>query len=64
MEETIGAALYDMQNEQPRIVERGDSTLRTIKLREAMLRKRPNRYSLSEVPRKDWPNKMKIRQKE
>lgn len=63
MEETIGAALYDMQNEQPRIVERGDSTLRTIKLREAMLRKRPNRYSLSEVPRKDWPDEMKIRQK-
>lgn len=63
LEETIGAALYDMQNEQPRIVERGDSTLRTIKLREAMLRKRPNKYSLSEVPRKDWPNKMKIRQK-
>lgn len=63
LEETIGAALYDMQNEQPRIVERGDSTLRAIKLRKAMLRKRPNKYSLSEVPREDWPNEMKIRQR-
>lgn len=63
LEETIGAALYDMQNEQPRIVERGDSTLRAIKLREAMLRKRPNKYSLSEVPREVWPDEMKIRQK-
>lgn len=63
LEETIGAALYDMQNEQPRIVERGDSTLRAIKLREAMLRKRPNKYSLSEVPQEVWPDEMKIRQK-
>ena len=63
LEETVGAALYDMQNEQPSIVERGDSTLRAIKLREAMLRKRPNKYSLSEVPQEVWPDEMKIRQK-
>lgn len=62
LEETVGAALYDMQNEQPRIVERGDSALRAIKLREAMLRKRPNKHNLTEMPQRDWPDEMKIRQ--
>ena len=63
LEETIGTALYDLQEEEPRIVKQCDTTLREIKAREAMLRKRPNSFILTELPLSDWPNEQKYRQK-
>lgn len=55
LEETVGAALYDIPEEEPRRVPRGDGTLREIKARETALRKRPNQYVLTELPPEDWP---------
>ena len=63
MEETAGTALYDLQEEEPRIVPRCDKTLQEIRAREAMLRKRPNRYTLTEIPEEDWPDGLRYRQK-
>lgn len=63
LEETIGAALYDLQEEEPRIVKRSDTTLLEIKAREAMLKKRPNSFMLTELALSDWPNEQKYRQK-
>ena len=63
LEETIGTALYDLQEEEPRIVKQCDTTLREIKARETMLRKRPNSFILTELPLSDWPNEQKYRQK-
>lgn len=62
MEETVGAALYDCQEEEARSVPRGDATLREIKAREAKLRKRPNQFVLTELERADWPEELQIRQ--
>ncbi|MBQ6274108.1 MAG: hypothetical protein IJK63_07790 [Oscillospiraceae bacterium] len=56
VEETVGAALFDVsEEEQPRRMPRGDQTLRAIKARESALRKRPNQFVLTELPREDWP---------
>ncbi len=62
LEETVGAALYDMPECEPRRVARGDTTFRKIKAREAALRKRPARYVLTELAREDWPEDLKDRQ--
>ncbi len=55
LEETVGAALNDIPEDEPRRVLRGDKTLREIKAREAALRKRPNQFALTELPEEDWP---------
>lgn len=63
LEETVGAALYDVSvEEQPRLVPRSDTTLREIKARESALRRRPKQFMLTELPREDWPEDMKTRQ--
>ncbi len=62
LEETVGAALYDFQEEEARTVPRSDSTVAAIKKREALLRKRPNQFTLTEIAREDWPEEMKLRQ--
>lgn len=62
LEETVGAALYDTYDEEPRKVSRCDKTLREIKAREALLRKRQNKFHLSELDPDDWPEEMKRRQ--
>lgn len=62
LEETVGAALYDLQEEEARTVPRSDSTVAAIKKREALLRKRPNQFALTEIAREDWPEEMKLRQ--
>ena len=61
LEQTVGAALYDIPEEEPRRVPRGDGTLREIKAREAALRKRPNQYVLTELPPEDWPGELTLR---
>ena len=63
LEETVGTALYDIQEEEPRIVTRCDRMLQEIRAREAMLRKRPNRFQLTEIPEDEWPDGLKYRQK-
>ena len=56
LEETVGAALYDVSvEEQPRRVPRSDTTLREIKARESALRRRPKQFKFTELPREDWP---------
>lgn len=63
LEETVGAALYDVSvEEQPRRVPRSDTTLREIKARESALRRRPKQFMLTELPREDWPEVMQYRQ--
>ena len=60
LEETVGAALYDVSvEEQPRRVPRSDTTLRAIKARESALRKRPNQFVLTELKREDWPEELR-----
>ncbi len=63
LEETIGTALFDLQEEEPRIVRQCDTTLREIKAREAILRKRPNSFMLTELSLSEWPNEQKYRQR-
>ena len=63
LEETIGTALYELPEAEPRIVKRCDTTLQEIKTREARLRKRPNRFMLTELDFADWPEEQKYRQK-
>lgn len=63
LEETIGTALYELQEDEPRTVLRGDATLRRIKAREAMLKKRPNKFKLTELDPGDWPRELQYRQK-
>ena len=56
VEETVGAALFDVsEEEQPRRVPRSDTTLRAIKARESALRRRPKQFVLTELPLEDWP---------
>ncbi len=61
LEETIGAALYDIPEEEARRVPRGDATLRAIKAREAALRKRPNQFVLTELPPEEWPESVRVK---
>ena len=63
LEETVGAALYDVPEEDaPRVVPRCDATLRAVKARESMLRKRPKQFVLTELAEESWPEEMKIMQ--
>ena len=55
LEESVGAALLDCAEFEPRTVPRGDGTLRAIKAREAALKKQPNQCTLTELPVEDWP---------
>ena len=55
LEESVGAALLDCAEFEPRTVPRGDGTLRAVKAREAALKKRPNQCALTELPVADWP---------
>ncbi|MBR1758446.1 MAG: hypothetical protein IJ744_06930 [Lachnospiraceae bacterium] len=57
LEETLGTALYALQEEEPRIIIKRDNLLQEIKEREARLRKRPNCYKLTEVQMEDWPKR-------
>lgn len=61
LEETVGTALYDIPEEEPRRVPRGDTVQREIKAREAALRKRPDRYVLTELPREEWPESVRAK---
>lgn len=63
LEETVGAALYEFPEAEPRTVARGDAMLQAIKAREAMLKKRPNQFRLTELAPEDWPEEMQYRQK-
>lgn len=62
LEEAVGAALFDVQEEEPRVVQRCDEMLQTIKYREEALRKRPNQYKLTELAEEDWPLELRARQ--
>ena len=62
LEETVGTALLDVPDEEARRVPRSNETVRGIKRREALLRKRPNRYRLAELPRDDWPLYVRAKQ--
>ena len=61
LEETVGTALYDIPEAEPRRVPRGDTVLLEIKAREAALRKRSNQYVLSELPREEWPESVRAK---
>ena len=63
LEETLGMALFALQDDEPRVVKRGDATLQAIKAREAMLKKRPNKFRLTEIEQGAWPQELKYRQK-
>ena len=63
LEETVGTAFYELQEAAPRTVQPCDATLQTIKAREAMLKKRPNRFKLTELAFEDWPKELQYRQK-
>ena len=63
LEETIGTALYQLAEDEPRKVVRSDAAFKRIKAREAMLKKRPNKYKLTELQFEDWPPEMQYRQK-
>ena len=63
LEETVGTAFYELQEDEPRTVKQSDTTLRVIKARETMLKKRTNRFKLTELMVKDWPKELQYRQK-
>ena len=63
LEETVGTTFYALQEVEPRTVQKSDVTLRSIKAREAMLKKRPNRFKLTELMAEDWPKELQYRQK-
>lgn len=63
LEETVGTTFYELQEDKARTVVRSDATLRTIKAREAMLKKRPNQFKLTELTTMDWPKELQYRQK-
>lgn len=63
LEETVGTVFYELQEDDPRTVQKSDATLRTIKARETMLKKRPNRFKLTELTLPDWPEELQYRQK-
>ena len=62
LEETLGTALWDIQEAEARTVLRGDGTLKAIKAREAALRKRPQRFKLTELEREEWPAAIRANQ--
>lgn len=62
LEETLGTALWDIQEAEPRTVPRGDGTLKAIKAREAALRKRPKQFKLTELEREEWPTAIRANQ--
>ena len=62
LEETVGTALLDDPEAEPRVVPRSDQTLRAIKAREAALRRRPNQYMLTELARPEWPEAVRAKQ--
>ena len=49
LEETVGTEVYALQDIEPRTVARDGTTLKAVKAREAMLKKRPNRFKLTEL---------------
>ncbi len=55
LEQTVGTALLDHPEFEPRTVPRCDACLQEIKAREAALRKRKNQCVLTELPVEDWP---------
>ena len=55
LEETVGTALLDDAEIDERNVPRSDDTLKAIKARESALRKRPNQYTMTEIPVEEWP---------
>ena len=55
LEETLGTALLDDAEAEPRTVPRSSVTLQAIKAREAELRRRPNQCTLTELPPEAWP---------
>ena len=55
MEETVGTALLDTPDFEPRTVPRSNACLGEIKARETALRRRKNRCVLTELPVEDWP---------
>ncbi len=61
-EETVGTAFFDIPEEEPRLVMRSDKTLGEIKARETELKKRPNRFKLTELPPEQWPEDLRIRE--
>ena len=58
LEETLGTELNALQEDEPRTVARDDTTLKSIKAREAMLKKRPNRFMLTELAPEACPEKL------
>ena len=62
LEETVGAALFDIPEEEPRLVPRSDAVMQAIRSREALLRRRPNAFTLTEVPREEWPEALQLRE--
>lgn len=63
IEETVGTELYALQGDEPRIVPRGSATMCAIKERESRIKKRKNLYKLTEVPKEDWPDALKYRER-
>ncbi|MBR5428704.1 MAG: hypothetical protein IK118_10180 [Clostridia bacterium] len=61
LEETVGAALLDDGESEPRRTPRGDGVMRAIKAREAALRKRPNSAKLTELAEEEWPAAIRTR---
>ena len=61
LEETVGTALLDCAEAEPRTVARSDGTMRTVKAREAALRKRPNQCVLTALAPDEWPPDWRLR---
>ena len=55
LEQTLGVALLDCTEFEPRTVPRSGQALQTVKARESALKKRPNQYALTELAVEDWP---------
>ena len=62
LEETVGAALFDIPEEEPRLVPRSDAVMQAIRSREELLRRRPNAFTLTEVPQEEWPEALQLRE--
>lgn len=55
LEETVGTALLDDPEFEPRAVPRSGKTVGEIKARESAVRKRKNQCVLNELPVEEWP---------
>lgn len=55
LEQTLGVALLDCTEFEPRTVPRSGQTLQAVKARESALKKRPNQCALTELAVEDWP---------